>query len=190
MIASLEAAEATFSAQNATASLTALGAENVMPVATEPGDAGTLIARATDEPTDTLLAWLPNEALRFVAVLPWVVRLDIASGYPLGPLLSQEIANRLDSDRRTALGAVGKARPYSVFGLVEIEGCLDDGRRATFVALGAEVAMVIPHANCTRTIVPLHVPLSRLVELVSLPWVVRMESGRQIKDLLLNAKHG
>jgi hypothetical protein len=161
----------------ATEALTSFGAAFVRPVVTSPGAAGTLHARAT-ESSDQLLAMLPNDALRFVVAQPWVVRLDGANSWPSGPELPADVERRLDPELRSALRALGRERPYAVGGIAETRGCLDDAQREKLVELGAIVGSEIAHPSCTHTILTFEIPLSRLVALASLPWIVQLEGSR------------
>jgi hypothetical protein len=161
----------------ATEALTSFGAAFVRPVVTSPGAAGTLHARVTER-SNQLLAMLPNDALRFVVAQPWVVRLDGANSWPSGPELPADVEHRLDPELRSALRTLGRERPYAVGGIAETRGCLDDVQREKLVELGAIVGSVIAHPSCTQSIVTIEIPLSRLVALASLPWIVQLEGSR------------
>lgn len=167
-------------AQAAAAALAGFGAAYVQAVTTSPGAAGTLHARETDAPSRQLLAMLPNEALRFVVVEPWVVRIDGANSYPAGPQLPDEVARRLAPELREALGAVGCERPYSVGGIAQARGCLEDAQRTQLRELGVIVGSVTAHPSCEYTIFTFEVPLSHLVALASLPWITELEGARRM----------
>ena len=169
----------TGSAQPATEFFTAIGAAFVVPVTTEPGDAGTFHTRPTKQPTDKLLAMLPNEALRFAVVPAWVVRLDGANSWPFPPL-DEEIEKKLDPGLRILLGKIGRHRPYAVGMFAQAKGCTDDAQREQLAALGAIVGSVLPHHTCSQTILTLELPLARVVAVASLPWIIHLEGEKQV----------
>lgn len=166
--------------QAASKALVELGAAYVLPVTTSPGAAGTLHARETDAPSRQLLAMLPNEALRFAVVEPWVVRIDGANSYPMGPQLPDDVARRLSPELREALGTLGCDRPYAVGGIAEARGCLDDEQRTQLRKLGVIVGSVTAHPSCEYTIFTFEIPLSHLVALASLPWITELEGARRM----------
>jgi hypothetical protein len=155
-----------------------LGARDLRAVTITPAAAGTVFARPTPEPSQTTFVMIPNDALPFLVVQPWVVRLDGASSYPAGPELEPDIARRIDPTLSLALSRVGASAPYAVGGLAKASGCLTDERRAQLVAAGALVRSVIASAGCTYTIFSFEIPLARLVALATLPYIIKLEGSR------------
>ncbi len=162
--------------------LDGLGAEDVRAVVARPDTrgaaAGTLAATATDGPSSTVIAIVPNDAFRFLVAQDWVIRLDAPSSYPI--VFPSAIQARLDPRLMTELRRYGRHRRYAVGAIAKISGCLDDAKRAALVATGVILGSVLPDHSCRHTIVTFEIPLSRVVSMASLPWVTKIEAGGRI----------
>ncbi|MGN6104910.1 MAG: hypothetical protein ACTHU0_07395 [Kofleriaceae bacterium] len=159
--------------------LAALGAHFPFLVTVEvtvpPGPAGTVVARRSTAPSTAIVAMVPDHAIAELASRAWVTRLDFAQSYPTGPDLPPTVRARLDPSLRAALRQLGHRRPTTIDASGELAGCLDDARRAALVAAGAQLRTVIPHPQCTYTIITFSIELDRLVALASLDGIVQLE---------------
>ncbi len=160
--------------------LAGFGAAYVLPVTTSPATDGTLHARETDAPSRQLFAMLPNEALRFVVIAPWVIRIDGANSHPAGPQLPDDVARKLAPELYMALGATGCDRPYAVGGIADARGCLSEDQRRQLRGLGVIVGSSVANRSCEYTIFTFDIPLSHLVALASLPWITQLEGARKM----------
>jgi hypothetical protein len=161
------------------ARLLAMGAHAVRPVAIgERGPYGVTAKRLEEGATSS--AWLvhaPVEILLYLAELPWVTGIALATGWPGSVELPAEIDRRLDPFLRDALGTFGEERQFAVGGLGEASGCMDDARRRELAGLGAVINSVIDKKDCEGSFFTFEVPLGSLEALAALPWIVQLEGS-------------
>jgi hypothetical protein len=156
------------------AELDRIGGKYVWHVTTKARE-GALDARPADGPADTIVVHLLSNNLASLIEMPWVKRIEIASGYPSGPRLPEEARRRIGPHLMSELSKLGADRLQRVVGYGQASGCLDEARQIELRARGASISGITADQACSSSSFTFLIETDKVPAIASLPWIVRLE---------------